>query len=117
MGSSCSALFRGENDKTTNISSVTTHDLKLNKCGGVDVTARLIGNGATNIACLHTQQGKKGTNQDAMIAWEVRLSYFPPPPFLFRVSSFRVMLFCQVMISRREWNENFLTNLKAKEKM
>ncbi|KAL8147027.1 putative protein phosphatase 2C 66 isoform X1 [Apium graveolens] len=65
MGSSCSALFRAENDKC-----VATHDLKLNKCGGVDATARLINNGATNIASLHTQQGKKGTNQDAMIVWE-----------------------------------------------
>ncbi|RRT62631.1 hypothetical protein B296_00042233 [Ensete ventricosum] len=28
-------------------------------------------NGATEAACLYTQQGKKGTNQDAMIVWEV----------------------------------------------
>ncbi|RWW30782.1 hypothetical protein GW17_00004626 [Ensete ventricosum] len=29
-------------------------------------------NGATEAACLYTQQGKKGTNQDAMIVWEGR---------------------------------------------
>ncbi|XP_024967425.1 probable protein phosphatase 2C 66 [Cynara cardunculus var. scolymus] len=34
------------------------------------VPGRLFGNGSSSIACLHTQQGKKGTNQDAMIVWE-----------------------------------------------
>ncbi|RWW83169.1 hypothetical protein BHE74_00008352 [Ensete ventricosum] len=29
-------------------------------------------NGATEAACLYAQQGKKGTNQDAMIVWEGR---------------------------------------------
>ncbi|KAK1313743.1 putative protein phosphatase 2C 33 [Acorus calamus] len=28
-------------------------------------------NGATEVASLFTQQGKKGTNQDAMIVWEM----------------------------------------------
>ena len=32
---------------------------------------RLYLNGASEVACLHTQQGKKGTNQDAMLVWEV----------------------------------------------
>ncbi|WOK95415.1 putative protein phosphatase 2C 66 isoform X1 [Canna indica] len=31
---------------------------------------RLFLNGACEVACLYTQQGKKGTNQDAMIVWE-----------------------------------------------
>lgn len=31
---------------------------------------RMFMNGASEVACLFTQQGKKGTNQDAMIAWE-----------------------------------------------
>lgn len=115
MGSSCSALFRGENHKTNNISSVTTHDLKLNKYGGVDVTARLIGNGATNIACLHTQQGKKGTNQDAMIAWEVRLSYLFPLLVSCYVFSSYVILLSDNFLERMEWNLS--TNLKAKKKM
>uniref|UniRef100_A0A162A184 PPM-type phosphatase domain-containing protein n=1 Tax=Daucus carota subsp. sativus TaxID=79200 RepID=A0A162A184_DAUCS len=82
MGSSCSALCRGDNDKHTNISSVTTYDFKFNKSGGVDISAlnaRLIANGASNIACLHTQQGKKGTNQDAMIAWEYLMVMVPTP--------------------------------------
>ncbi|KAL8205686.1 hypothetical protein R6Q57_009237 [Mikania cordata] len=34
------------------------------------ISGRLAGNGSSIIACLHTQQGKKGTNQDAMIVWE-----------------------------------------------
>lgn len=73
MGSCCST-----NDKTNKISSP---DLKLNKFGGVDervlhlAHGRLIENGACNKACLYTQQGKKGTNQDAMIVWEVRITH------------------------------------------
>ncbi|PWA76461.1 protein phosphatase 2C 66 [Artemisia annua] len=46
--------------------------------GGVDkeerwlsqVPGRLSGNGSSGVASLYTQQGKKGTNQDAMIVWE-----------------------------------------------
>ncbi|KAM7499082.1 hypothetical protein LguiA_023496 [Lonicera macranthoides] len=34
------------------------------------VPGRLFGNGASSISSLYTQQGKKGTNQDAMIVWE-----------------------------------------------
>ncbi|KAI3701675.1 hypothetical protein L6452_26924 [Arctium lappa] len=34
------------------------------------VSSRISGNGSSSIASLHTQQGKKGTNQDAMIVWE-----------------------------------------------
>lgn len=40
------------------------------------IPGRILGNGATSRACLHTQQGKKGTNQDAMIIWEVLNSLF-----------------------------------------
>lgn len=32
---------------------------------------RLFLNGASETTCLHTQQGQKGPNQDAMIVWEV----------------------------------------------
>lgn len=35
------------------------------------IPGRLFSNGANRIASLYTQQGKKGTNQDAMIVWEV----------------------------------------------
>ncbi|KAG0473878.1 hypothetical protein HPP92_015735 [Vanilla planifolia] len=35
------------------------------------VPGRMILNGASEVACLFTQQGKKGTNQDAMIVWEL----------------------------------------------
>ncbi|CAI0540927.1 unnamed protein product [Linum tenue] len=34
------------------------------------IPGRIAGNGSSKIACLHTQQGKKGTNQDAMVVWE-----------------------------------------------
>ncbi|KAG8386588.1 hypothetical protein BUALT_Bualt03G0163900 [Buddleja alternifolia] len=34
------------------------------------IAGRLFSNGASRIASLYTQQGKKGTNQDAMIVWE-----------------------------------------------
>ncbi|GMP64826.1 hypothetical protein CsSME_00025911 [Camellia sinensis var. sinensis] len=36
----------------------------------LQIPGRLFGNGSSSIACLYTQQGKKGTNQDAMIVWE-----------------------------------------------
>ena len=35
------------------------------------IPGRLFANGASSVASLYTQQGKKGTNQDAMIVWEV----------------------------------------------
>lgn len=31
---------------------------------------RMFLNGASDVACLYTQQGKKGPNQDAMLVWE-----------------------------------------------
>ncbi|KAF2298154.1 hypothetical protein GH714_015947 [Hevea brasiliensis] len=34
------------------------------------IPGRMSMNGASKIACLYTQQGKKGTNQDAMLVWE-----------------------------------------------
>lgn len=40
-------------------------DLSLHRIPG-----RLFANGFTDVASLFTQQGKKGTNQDAMIVWE-----------------------------------------------
>ncbi|WVZ52785.1 hypothetical protein U9M48_003807 [Paspalum notatum var. saurae] len=35
-----------------------------------EVTGRIAGNGVGNAACLFTRQGRKGTNQDAMVVWE-----------------------------------------------
>ncbi|KAL8135471.1 putative protein phosphatase 2C 66 [Apium graveolens] len=68
MGSCCST-----NDKNNN-NKISSPDLKLNKLIDERVLhlahGRLIANGACNQACLFTQQGKKGTNQDAMIVWE-----------------------------------------------
>ncbi|XP_050236034.1 probable protein phosphatase 2C 66 [Mercurialis annua] len=34
------------------------------------IPGRMISNGTSKAACLYTQQGKKGTNQDAMLVWE-----------------------------------------------
>ncbi|KAK0602355.1 hypothetical protein LWI29_032569 [Acer saccharum] len=34
------------------------------------ISARVFTNASTTTACLYTQQGKKGTNQDAMLVWE-----------------------------------------------
>lgn len=40
--------------------------------GFQQIVGRLVSNGSSKIACLYTQQGKKGTNQDAMLVFEVR---------------------------------------------
>ncbi|EOA34224.1 hypothetical protein CARUB_v10021735mg [Capsella rubella] len=34
------------------------------------VLGRLVSNGSSKVACLYTQQGRKGTNQDAMLVFE-----------------------------------------------
>jgi hypothetical protein len=36
-----------------------------------DAPGWIAGNGVGNAACLFTRQGRKGTNQDAMVVWEV----------------------------------------------
>lgn len=43
----------------------------------------LVGNGSSESACLYTQQGSKGTNQDAMLVWEVCFSPSLLKEFLF----------------------------------
>jgi hypothetical protein len=35
------------------------------------IPGRMVSNGASEAACVFTQQGRKGTNQDAMVVWEV----------------------------------------------
>lgn len=35
------------------------------------IPGRMVSNGASDAACVFTQQGRKGTNQDAMVVWEV----------------------------------------------
>lgn len=34
------------------------------------IPGRMFANGTSNVACMFTQQGRKGTNQDAMLVWE-----------------------------------------------
>ncbi|KAF3796858.1 putative protein phosphatase 2C 66 [Nymphaea thermarum] len=36
----------------------------------LDVPGRMYLNGSSEVSCLFTQQGRKGTNQDAMLVWE-----------------------------------------------
>jgi hypothetical protein len=48
------------------------------------IPGRFSTNAATKIGCVYTQQGKKGTNQDAMLLWEVphtRSYYRTTSPF------------------------------------
>lgn len=42
------------------------------------IPSRMFTNGASDGACLFTQQGRKGTNQDAMVVWEVNI-HLPHP--------------------------------------
>lgn len=47
------------------------------------IADRMFLNGSSEVASLFTQQGKKGTNQDAMIVWEVCSFHFLLNNFLF----------------------------------
>lgn len=58
---------RGRNKRRSSRNS-SYGDLSLHRIPG-----RLFANGFNDVASLFTQQGKKGTNQDAMIVWEVCL--------------------------------------------
>lgn len=40
------------------------------------ISGRMVTNAASKTACVYTQQGKKGTNQDAMIVWEVSFIFY-----------------------------------------
>lgn len=40
------------------------------------IPGRMYLNGSSEVASLFTRQGKKGTNQDAMIVWEVGFFFF-----------------------------------------
>uniref|UniRef100_A0A0C9S124 TSA: Wollemia nobilis Ref_Wollemi_Transcript_28262_2452 transcribed RNA sequence n=1 Tax=Wollemia nobilis TaxID=56998 RepID=A0A0C9S124_9CONI len=48
-----------------NTATETRADEQIGKVRG-----RMFVNGASNMACMFTQQGRKGTNQDAMLVWE-----------------------------------------------
>ena len=48
---------------------------------------RLISNGSNKVACLYTQQGKKGTNQDAMLVFEVCFFHILSKVLIFSLSS------------------------------
>lgn len=67
------------------------------------IPGRMFLNGSSEVASLFTQQGKKGTNQDAMIVWEVSSS--PPPPLslsaymYIRFIIYFPVRFCEVCVS------------------
>ncbi|XP_065863048.1 probable protein phosphatase 2C 6 [Euphorbia lathyris] len=83
MGSCYSKRKRDENGSVEQSSATSTASPKRvkwkKKSGGVSggdesllnhIPGRMCSNGVSKIACLYTQQGKKGTNQDAMLVWE-----------------------------------------------
>lgn len=75
-----SAVERDGEKLDSNLNSCSSRDLAaiFSKLGGGTAQERLLrqiprrmfSNGASRVASLYTQQGKKGVNQDAMIAWE-----------------------------------------------
>eukprot|EP00257_Ricinus_communis_P021414 XP_015580901.1 probable protein phosphatase 2C 6 [Ricinus communis] len=68
----------GEQTTATSAASPKRHKWKKKTAGGGrgdesllnHIPGRMSMNGSSKIACLYTQQGKKGTNQDAMLVWE-----------------------------------------------
>lgn len=59
------------------------------------ISGRMFVNGASRVACLHTQQGRKGTNQDAMLVWEVAWIWMNIASFFFFFFvNFRGLGFC-----------------------
>ncbi|KAH9324481.1 hypothetical protein KI387_004659 [Taxus chinensis] len=51
--------------KMTSLPNEAKADEQMNKIPG-----RMFSNGSSSVACMFTQQGRKGTNQDAMLVWE-----------------------------------------------
>lgn len=61
------------------------------------IPGRMFLNGSSDVASLFTQQGKKGTNQDAMIVWEV--SFFLVFVLLFILVTILLKSFMFVFVS------------------
>ena len=61
----------GPSDRRPAISAVSGRGCVLAEEELHRLPGRLYLNGASEVACLYSQQGKKGTNQDAMLVWEV----------------------------------------------
>ncbi|CAK9235066.1 unnamed protein product [Sphagnum troendelagicum] len=64
------SLIKSKSNKTSQISSSTTNAETKNDALLALIPGRMYANGASNTACMFTQQGRKGTNQDAMLVWE-----------------------------------------------
>ena len=105
MGSCCSSIAKGKSgskrdDQVTDASTATTTTTCASakkqkqrqgsgrwrkKSSGLVpmdeaklhlISGRMFLNSASKVACLYTQQGKKGINQDAMLVWEVSFSVY-----------------------------------------
>ncbi|XP_022714714.1 probable protein phosphatase 2C 18 isoform X2 [Durio zibethinus] len=91
MGSCCSSVAKGKSGSTRDgqvTDAFTTSNKQKQRQGSerwrkkssglvpmveaelLCISGRMFLNGASKVACLYTQQGKKGTNQDAMLVWE-----------------------------------------------
>lgn len=62
-----------------------------------DTPGRMFSNGSSEIASLFTQQGKKGTNQDAMVVWEVISFYLRLSIVLFILCVFWYSSICRFL--------------------
>lgn len=64
------------------------------------ISGRMVNNAASKTASVYTQQGKKGTNQDAMIVWEVSFIFYLQLIilFIFNAGSFLLPSNLKVML-------------------
>lgn len=59
------------------------------------IPGRMFLNGSSDVACIFTKQGKKGTNQDSMLVWEVTINKHV---LFFIFSSSVLHVFCLLII-------------------
>ncbi|KAJ0846701.1 putative protein-serine/threonine phosphatase [Helianthus annuus] len=98
--------------KSMSMSMTTSSSFKEEHLHLHRIPGRMFLNGSSEFASLYTQQGKKGTNQDAMIVWE-------------DFGSRRDTVFCGVfdghgpfghMVAKRAWKDLFLNAFKVMDR-
>jgi len=72
-GSSSSCLGMGYCGRKRSKRTFADHITSLQHLSSIP--NRIFMNGKSRSSCLFTQQGRKGINQDAMIVWEVSVSF------------------------------------------
>ncbi|MQL72617.1 hypothetical protein Taro_004957 [Colocasia esculenta] len=92
---------RGVKKRLSRASSGNKSDEQLHRIPG-----RMFLNGASSVASLFTQQGRKGINQDAMIVWEVRCSTFVQC-FLFNVLFLLIPFLSMPVLDLTDATNNF----------